>query len=102
MHRMSKDPARRGPSTPSRRRCGRELTYRSKALRIGRSNPCSETESGTRGPAHRTKIDGVERAQLLNAVIRHHAAVLEIVIAGPGEGLALQSEAKPLRCRGQD
>jgi len=47
MHSMSKDLALSGPSTPGSSRCGRILAYCTKAFRIGRSSPCSETESGT-------------------------------------------------------
>ncbi|MNP49645.1 hypothetical protein D3C76_1438460 [compost metagenome] len=53
-------------------------------------------------PADRAEVQGVEALQLLEPVVRHHLAVLQVVVAaGPLEEFELEVDAMLLR-RGLD
>src|SRR5258707_3780706 len=48
---------------------------------------------------HRSKKDGIERAQLFQSVLWHHPPSLEIGFATPVEMLPRQRKIKTARCR---
>ena len=45
------------------------------------------------GRAHRAEVDGVEFLQRRAAILRHHDAVLLVIVRSPVEGLDVQAEA---------
>ena len=85
----------RGERMPGIRRTGRMLAYCSKARRILMSRPQSETWSGTLAgkPTAPRKMASWCR-DLVEPVLRHHPAVLEIVVAAPGQLVPLELEAE--------
>src|SRR5690606_15356677 len=50
-------------------------------------------------PAHGAEVDGVEAAQRVQAIRRHHPAVLLVVGTAPGEALAPDAKAEYVGCR---
>ena len=81
---------------PGISRTGRMLAYCWKPRRIGISKPQREMLSGTRREPDGPKKDRVVPADLLQPVFRHHAAVLQIVVAAPGQLIPLEVESELL------
>ena len=57
---------------------------------------------GNAGVSNGTQEDCVERAQLLDAIVRHHLASLDVGFAAPIKGVPVEMESKTLSCRFQN
>ena len=86
---------RAGTATPGISRTGRRFTYWSNSRRNWISEPQSEMWSGTfAGQPTAPKKIASWRADLLVPVVRHHLAVLQVVVAGREVEL-VESKPKP-------
>ena len=73
---------------------GRRLTYCWKPRRIGISRPQSETWSGTPGKPTAPRKIASNFAELLEPVLRHHAAGLRVALAAPVERRPLEARSR--------
>lgn len=68
------------------------------AAELDQASPQRDVVGNEFGPADRAEEDGVESPQLLEPVVGHHLAVLEVVVdVGVVEFFEVQGEAEPLR-----
>src|SRR5258707_8558352 len=90
-----------GDGTPGISRTGRRLTYWSNSRRNFISDPHNENVIWNfRGPADRAEIDRVVLADLFLPVVRHHLAVLFIIVPGrEAKMIEMHADAVLFRCR---
>src|SRR5712692_263495 len=89
---------------PQRRLHPRHQAHRAQVRVLAKLPPDRDQQAPERnvvrhsGEAHRAEEDRVVRADLLKAIVRHHPAVLRVILAAPGE--AVPTKLQAILCTG--